>query len=86
MDTSVQPWGCDARRYRDFLGLEDDSLVGPTVGMEAVVVKTFHPLLVVLAGEGFGVHRDDRDLAPVVGVAAVGWEGEDGCLIPNLSR
>ena len=30
MDASVQPWGCDARRYRDFLGLEDDSLVGPT--------------------------------------------------------
>jgi len=39
-----------------FLGLEDDSLVGPTVGAEAVAVKTFRPLLVVLASEGFGVH------------------------------
>ena len=69
-----------------FLGLEDDSLVGPTAGTEAVVVKTFHPLLVVLASEGFGVHRDDRDLAPALRVVVVGWEGEDGRLIPNLSR
>jgi hypothetical protein len=35
-------------------------------------MKTFPPLLVVLAGEGFIVHRDDRDLAPAVGVVAVG--------------
>ena len=49
-------------------------------------MRTFRPLLVILADEGFGVHRDDRDLAPAVGVVAVGWEGEDGCLIPNLSR
>ena len=49
-------------------------------------MKTFRPLLVVLASEGFGVYRDDLDLAPAVGVVAVGWEGEDGRLIPNLSR
>ena len=69
-----------------FLGLKDDLLVGPTVGAETIAVKTFRPLLVVLVGEGFGVHRDDRDLAPAGGVAAVGWEGEDSRLIPNLSR
>ena len=61
-------------------------LIGPTVGAEAVAVKMLRPLLVVLASEGFGVHRDDRDLAPAVGVVVVGWEGEDGRLIPNLSR
>ena len=72
--------------FEIFLGLKDDLLVGPTVGAEAVAVKTFCPLLVVLASEGFEVYRDDRDLAPAVGVVAVGWEGEDGRLIPNLSR
>ena len=72
--------------FEIILGLKDDLLVGPTVGAEAVAVKTFRPLLVVLAGEGFGVHRDDRDQASTVGVAAVGWEGEDSRLIPNLSR
>jgi len=72
--------------FEIFIGLKDDLLVGPTVGAEAAAVKTFRPLLVVLAGEEFGVHRDDRDLAPAVGVATVGWEGEDGRLIPNLSR
>ena len=71
--------------FEIFLGLKDDLLVGPTVGAEAVAVKE-RPLLVVLAGEGFEIHRDDRDLAPAVGVAVVGWEGEDGRLVPNLSR
>ena len=66
--------------------MKDDLLVGPTVGAEAIAVKMFRPLFVVLVGEGFGVHRDDRDLAPAVGVAVVGWEGEDSRLIPNLSR
>jgi hypothetical protein len=69
-----------------FLGLLDGCLVGPTIGAETVAVKMFHPLLIVFADEGLGVQRDDRDLAPVVGVAAVGWEVEDSGLIPDLRR
>ena len=37
----------------------DDFLIGPAIGAEAVAVKTLHPLLVVLTGEGLGVPQDD---------------------------
>jgi hypothetical protein len=43
-------------------------------------------LLIVLACEGLRVQRDDRDLAPAVGVAAVGREGEDSELISSLRK
>jgi hypothetical protein len=69
-----------------FLGLLDDCLVGPPIGAETVAVKTFHLLLIIFAGQGLGVQRDDRDMAPGVRVAAVGWEGEDNGLIPDLRR
>ena len=86
MDASVQPWGCDAQHFVIFLGLLDDCLVGSTISAETVALKTLRPLLIVFTGEGLGVQRDDRDLAPAIGVAAVGWEVEDGRLVPNLSR
>jgi len=72
--------------FEIFLGLLDECLVGPTIGAETVAVKTFRPLLIVFADEGLGVQRDDRDLALAVGIAAVGWEGEDSGLIPDLRR
>ena len=72
--------------FKIFLSLQDDSLIGPTISAEVVAVKMLSPLLIVLAGEGVGVQRDDRDLAPAVRVAAVGQEVEDSGLIPNLRR
>ena len=69
-----------------FLGLLDDCLVGSTISAETVALKTLRPLLIVFTGEGLGVQRDDRDLASAVGVTAVGWEGEDSGLIPDLRR
>ena len=71
-------------RTRPDLPRGDDLLVGPTISTKAVAVKTLRPLLVVLAGEGLGVQRDDRDLAPAVRAAAVGREGEDSDLIFSL--
>ena len=66
-----------------FFSLADDFLVCPAIGVEGVAVKTLCPLFVILA-EGLGVQQDDRDLAPAIGAAAVGWEGEDSDLIFNL--
>jgi len=64
--------------------LQDDVLIGTTIGAKGVAVKTLHPLLVVLAGDGLRVQRDDQDLTPAIRVAAVGREGEDSDLIPSL--
>ena len=69
-----------------FFGLQDDILVGPTIGVKDVALKMLHPLLVVLASNGLRVQRDDRDLTPAVRVAAVGREGEDRDLISSLRR
>ena len=41
-------------------------------------------MLVVLAVEGLGVQRYNRDLAPAVGAVAVGREGEYSDLIFGL--
>ena len=49
-------------------------------------MKTLRPLLVVLAGDGLRVQRDDQDLAPEIRVAVVGREGEDIDLISSLRR
>ena len=38
-----------------FFGLQDDVLVGPTIGAKGVAVKTLRPLLVILAGKGLRV-------------------------------
>ena len=70
--------------FEIMLGSLDDLLVGPTIGAKGIAVKTLRPLLVVLAGEGLGVQRDDRDLAPAVRAAAVGREGEDSDMVFNL--
>ena len=67
-----------------FFGLQDDVHVGPTIGAKGVAVKTLRPLLVVLAGDGLRVQRDDQDLAPAVRAVAVGQEGEDSDLIFGL--
>ena len=69
-----------------FFGLQDDVLVGPTIGAKGVTVKTLRLLLVILAGDGLKVQRDDRNLKPAIGVAAVGREGEDSDLIFSLRR
>ena len=69
-----------------FFGLQDDVLVGPTIGAKGVAVKTLRPLLVVLAGDGLRVQRDDQDLAPEIRVAVVGREGEDSNLISSVRR
>ena len=37
----------------------DDFPVGPVIGAKSVAVKALFPLLVVFAGEGLGVQRDD---------------------------
>ena len=67
-----------------FFALADDFLVGLTIGTESVAVEVICTLLIILAVEGLGTHRDDRDLAPTVGSIAVGREGEDGDLIFGL--
>jgi hypothetical protein len=59
-----------------FFALADDLLVGPTIGTESVAVEAICTLLIILAIEGLGIQRDDRDLAPTVGAIAVGREGE----------
>ena len=69
-----------------FFAPTDDIFIGPTIGTKSVAMEAFCPMLVVLAVEGLGVQRDDRDLASAVGVTAVGWEGEDSGLIPDLRR
>ena len=70
--------------FKIFLSLQDDSLIGPTISAEVVAVKTLSPLLIVLASNGLGIQRNDRDLVSAIGVAAVGREGEDSDLIPSL--
>ena len=70
--------------FEIFFTLADDFLVGPAIGAKGIVVKTLCPLLVVLAAEGLGVQRDDRDLALAVRVVAVGREGEDCDMIFGL--
>ena len=67
-----------------FFGLQDDVLVGPTIGAKGVAVKSLRPLLVIFAGDRLKVQRDDRNLKPAVGVAAVGREGEDNDLVLGL--
>ena len=37
----------------------DDFLVGPVIGAKSVAVKALFPLLVIFAGEGLRVQRDD---------------------------
>jgi len=67
-----------------FFTLADDFLIGPTIRAKAIAVKTLRPLLVILAGEGNGVHRDDRNLMMAVRVVAVGRESEGSNLILDL--
>ena len=67
-----------------FFALADDLLVGPTIGAKGVAVKTLRLLLVILAGDGLKVQRDDRNLTSAVGAVAVGREGEDINLIFGL--
>ena len=63
--------------FEIFLSLQDDCLVGPTIGAEAVAVKMLRPLLIVLTSEGVGVQQDDRDLALAVGIIAVDEDASD---------
>jgi len=60
---------------RVFFALVNDLLVGPAIGAKSIAVKVIYLLLVILAIEGLGVQRDDRDLAPTVGAVAIGQEG-----------
>ena len=60
--------------------------IGPKIGPKGITVKALRPLLVVLAGDGLRVQRDDRNLTSAVRVAAVWREGEDSCLISGLRR
>jgi hypothetical protein len=47
-------------------------------------VEVIYSMLIVLAVERLKVERNDGDLAPTIGVVAVGWEGEDNDLIFGL--
>ena len=64
-----------------FFALADDFLVGLTIGTESVAVEVICTLLIILAVEGLGVQRDDRDLALAIRAVVVGREGKDGDLI-----
>ena len=59
----------------------DGLFVGPSIGAESVAVEAILTMLLVLAIEGLGVERDDRNLVLTVGAVAVGREGVDGDLV-----
>jgi len=59
-----------------FLSLLDDRLVVVLSDTKSVAVATQVAVFLLFSFNGVGVRGDDRDLAPIYGADAVGWEGK----------